>query len=126
LRRQLDSMQRPRHVGVVLDGNRRWAKEAGLEAAHGHQAGARKITELLGWCREARVEVVTLWLLSTNNLNRSSEELQALLEIIVSVVEELTAPSMPWRVQTVGALDLLPEETAERLAAATERTKGRS
>lgn len=126
LRRQLDSMQRPRHVGLVLDGNRRWAKEAGLEAAHGHEAGARKITELLGWCREARVDVVTLWLLSTDNLNRTNEELQALLEIIVSVVEELTAPSMPWRVQIVGALDMLPQETADRLAAATARTQDRT
>lgn len=125
LRRQLDSMQRPHHVGVVLDGNRRWAKEAGLDAAHGHQAGARKITELLGWCREEHVEVATLWLLSTDNLNRTSEELDALLEIIVSVVEELTAPTMPWRVKIVGTLDLLSQETADRLEAATKRTENR-
>ena len=61
----------PRHVGVILDGNRRWARMAGLsDISHGHQKGADHIFELLGWCRQAGVEVVTLWLLSTDNLSR--------------------------------------------------------
>jgi len=69
LRRQLEDTQRPRHVGVILDGNRRWAREAGLlDVNDGHRAGASRITELLGWCRDNDVEVVTLWLLSTDNL----------------------------------------------------------
>src|SRR6201989_2374285 len=61
----------PRHVGVMCDGNRRWARSAGLlDVSTGHQKGADKIFELLDWCREAGVEVVTLWLLSTDNLSR--------------------------------------------------------
>ena len=61
----------PRHVGVILDGNRRWARSAGLaDVSRGHQKGADHIFELLGWCRQAGVEVVTLWLLSTDNLAR--------------------------------------------------------
>src|SRR5262249_37901441 len=61
----------PRHVGVILDGNRRWARSAGLaDVSDGHQKGADHIFELLGWCRQAGVEVVTLWLLSTDNLAR--------------------------------------------------------
>ncbi|MGW1676509.1 isoprenyl transferase [Saccharopolyspora sp. NPDC002376] len=126
LRRKLDGVQHPRHVGVILDGNRRWAREAGLDAARGHQAGARKIAELLGWCEEAEVEVVTLWLLSTDNLNRTPDELNALMEIIAGVVDELTHPDTPWRVRIVGALDVLPTETAARLSAAALRTKGRT
>ncbi|MBK0866671.1 isoprenyl transferase [Saccharopolyspora sp. HNM0986] len=126
LRRQLTGARAPRHVGVILDGNRRWAREAGLDIAHGHRAGARKISELLGWCQEAKVEVVTLWLLSTDNLGRTSAELDALLEIISGVVDELTDPDSPWRVRIVGALDLLPTETAARLSAAALRTEGRS
>ncbi|MCX2732156.1 isoprenyl transferase [Saccharopolyspora sp. NFXS83] len=126
LRRKLRGARAPRHVGVILDGNRRWAKEAGLDIAHGHRAGARKISELLGWCQEAKVEVVTLWLLSTDNLNRSSAELDALLEIIAGVVDELTDASNPWRVRIVGALDMLPTETAARLSAAALRTEGRT
>lgn len=126
LRRQLDGARSPRHVGVILDGNRRWAKEAGLDVAHGHQAGARKISQVLGWCQEEGVEVVTLWLLSTDNLSRTSAEIDALMEIIAGVVDELTDPDAPWRVRIVGALDLLPTETAARLSAAALRTEGRS
>ncbi|HLZ38512.1 MAG TPA: undecaprenyl diphosphate synthase family protein, partial [Mycobacteriales bacterium] len=56
----------PRHVGVILDGNRRWARASGqADVSTGHRRGARKISELLAWCEEAGVEVVTLWLLST-------------------------------------------------------------
>jgi short-chain Z-isoprenyl diphosphate synthase len=120
--------RRPRHVGVILDGNRRWAKEAGFEdVADGHRAGARKIADLLAWCREADVEVVTLWLLATDNLKkRSSEELSALLLIIADVVDELAEPGNPWRLRIVGALDLLPADIAGRLTAAGQRTATRT
>jgi short-chain Z-isoprenyl diphosphate synthase len=114
----------PRHIGVILDGNRRWAREAGFtDVNDGHRAGARKITDLLGWCAETGVEVVTLWLLSTDNLNRPAGELEPLLEIIGDVVEELTAPEMACRLRIVGALDLLPEATSHRLAIASARTR---
>ena len=73
LAKQIRPEDVPRHVGVMLDGNRRWARENGFETVDGHQAGADKIKHLLGWCEEAGVEVVTLWLLSTDNLGRSRE-----------------------------------------------------
>src|SRR5215468_8147417 len=80
----------PRHVGVMCDGNRRWARSAGLVVSSGHRKGADKIFELLDWCREAGVEVVTLWLLSTDNLvARPDEELLPLLTIIEDTVSEL-------------------------------------
>ncbi|WP_185066740.1 isoprenyl transferase [Pseudonocardia eucalypti] len=126
LRRQLLTAQRPRHVGVILDGNRRWAREAGLlDVTDGHREGASRITDLLGWCREMDVEIVTLWLLSTDNLNRPDQELRPLLDIIGDVVDELSAPGRPWRVRVVGALDLLPEETTGRLTGAAGRTEQR-
>jgi short-chain Z-isoprenyl diphosphate synthase len=120
--------RRPRHVGVVLDGNRRWAREAGFEdVADGHRAGARRIAELLEWCREAEVEVVTLWLLATDNLKkRASDELDALLLIIADVVDELAEPGNPWRLRVVGTLDLLPADIAGRLTAAGQRTANRT
>ncbi|GAA3872564.1 isoprenyl transferase [Saccharothrix violaceirubra] len=127
LNRWLAGKQRPRHVGVVLDGNRRWAREAGFEdVAHGHRAGARKILELLAWCREAEVEVVTLWMLSTDNLDRPAAELLPLLDIIADIVDEIAEPGNPWRVRHVGALDMLPTETAARLSAAALRTADRT
>ena len=66
----------------MLDGNRRWARARGAETADGHQAGADKIEHLLDWCDEVGVEVVTLWLLSTDNLSRPRAELGPLLRII--------------------------------------------
>jgi short-chain Z-isoprenyl diphosphate synthase len=111
----------PRHVGVMCDGNRRWARSAGLtDVSSGHRAGADKIFELLDWCRDAGVEVVTLWLLSTDNLTRPAGELEQLLKIIESTVRELVAEG--WHVKPVGALDLLPAETAEVLKDAAEAT----
>jgi short-chain Z-isoprenyl diphosphate synthase len=112
----------PRHVGVMCDGNRRWARSAGmLDVSSGHRKGADKIFELLDWCREAGVEVVTLWLLSTDNLvARPEEELELLMEIIGDTVRQLVAQH--WRVKPVGALDLLPAEMSRVLKDAGEAT----
>ncbi len=111
----------PRHVGVMCDGNRRWARSAGLlDVSSGHRKGADKIFELLEWCRATNVEVVTLWLLSTDNLTRPAAELEPLLQIIEDTVRELVAQR--WRVKPVGALDLLPAETAQVLKDAGEAT----
>ena len=111
----------PRHVGVMCDGNRRWARSAGLaDVSSGHQAGADKIFEVLQWCRQAGVEVVTLWLLSTDNLARPATELEPLLRIIEDTVRELAAQR--WHVNPMGALDLLPADTARVLKDAAEAT----
>ena len=112
----------PRHIGVMLDGNRRWAKANGANTAQGHQAGADNISPFLGWCTDVGVEVVTLWLLSTDNLNRPANELEPLLSIIENVVGDL-AESRRWRLNPVGALDLLPAETARRLKEAADATR---
>ncbi|MEU1628680.1 isoprenyl transferase [Streptomyces sp. NPDC020096] len=119
----LDQRQVPKHIGVILDGNRRWAKAAGGTAEEGHRAGADKIAELLGWCEETGVEVVTLWLLSTDNLNRPAEELNPLLGIIEGAVTDL-ATTGRWRVHHVGQLDLLPARMQGVLKGAEQTTDG--
>jgi short-chain Z-isoprenyl diphosphate synthase len=126
LAHRLPRERRPKHVGVMLDGNRRWARSVGTDTATGHRAGAANISPLLEWCDELGVEVVTLWLLSTDNLNRSPEELAPLLETIEDVVADL-ADAGRWRINPVGALDLLPDATARVLkesAAATRDVDG--
>ncbi|HQR26108.1 MAG TPA: isoprenyl transferase [Nocardioides sp.] len=112
----------PKHVGVMLDGNRRWAKSVGAETAEGYQAGADHIHPLLGWCEEVGVEVVTLWLLSTDNLNRPPDQLAGLLNVIEGAVDSLVRTHR-YRLHPVGALDLLPASTAERLKAAEDATR---
>jgi short-chain Z-isoprenyl diphosphate synthase len=121
LTRQLGPESVPRHVGVMLDGNRRWARARGAGTSEGHQAGADNIANFLRWCEEVGVEVVTLWLLSTDNLSRAESELRPLLGIIERAVDTL-ADSGQWRLHPVGALSLLPAATRDRLEAAAART----
>lgn len=117
----------PRHIGVILDGNRRWARAAGSgDPATGHRRGADKIAELLHWCEETSVEVVTLWLLSTDNLGRPEAELAPLLGIIEATVCELADPAQPWRLHPVGSLDLLPDQTAQVLKQAADATDAKT
>jgi short-chain Z-isoprenyl diphosphate synthase len=106
---------------VILDGNRRWARQSGASEATGHQHGANKISEVLGWCESAGVEVVTLWMLSTDNLQREAAELESLLEIICDAIERL-ADDGRWRLQHVGDARLLSAGAASRIQAAVART----
>ena len=113
--RDLDFSKTPHHVGVILDGNRRWARANPNQGdSNGHKAGASKIIEFLGWCDDADVRVVTLWLLSTDNFKRSAAEIDELLQIIGDTVDELAATGR-WNIKAVGALDLLPEWLSQKL-----------
>ncbi|MFD4988577.1 isoprenyl transferase [Streptomyces sp. NPDC058374] len=118
---RLDHDQVPGHIGVILDGNRRWAKASGGTTAQGHRAGADKIAEFLGWCAETKVRVVTLWMLSTDNFDRPESELTPLLGIIEDSVRGLAADGR-WRVHHVGTLDMLPDRTRTVLKEAEEAT----
>jgi short-chain Z-isoprenyl diphosphate synthase len=123
LARALEGADIPRHVGVIMDGNRRWARAIGLEdVAHGHRRGADKIVDLLGWCDDAGVSVVTLFMLSTDNLNRPEPEVRALLQIIEDVAVDLARPGRRWQVRAMGAPEVLPSETVAVLKQAEEDT----
>jgi short-chain Z-isoprenyl diphosphate synthase len=126
LARALVGADIPRHVGVIMDGNRRWARSIGLEdVAHGHRRGASKIVDLLGWCDDAGVQVVTLFMLSTDNLRRPEPELSALLRIIEDVAVDLAGPGRRWKVNAMGAPEVLPPETVAVLKQAEEDTRDR-
>jgi short-chain Z-isoprenyl diphosphate synthase len=123
IRKQIDGSPTPKHVAMIVDGNRRWAKQLGLEtAAHGHRAGAAKIPEFLSWCDDLGIEVVTLYLLSADNLTgRGGEELEQLVTIIADLADRLSR-HRTWRVQHVGSNDGLPAELVDALAQAEQRT----
>lgn len=123
LRRRLDPANVPHHVAMMIDGNRRWARQLGLDsAADGHRAGAAKMREFLGWCDEIGVRVVSLYLLSSDNLRkRDSKEIADLIEIIAELAEALSQ-ERDWRVKHVGRADILPAELARVLADAEART----
>jgi short-chain Z-isoprenyl diphosphate synthase len=123
LQRSLLAQRMPRHIGVVVDGNRRWAKLAGAPTQEGHQAGADKILEFLGWCDELGIKVVTLYMLSTDNMNRSGEELEQLMGIIANTLDRL-GEARDMQVRPVGALETLPEYLAQKLEALAASTAG--
>ena len=101
---------------MTLDGNRRWAKQnPDPTDPYGHKRGAQKIADLLGWCEETQVEVVTLWMLSTDNFKRSAEEVETLIQVISEIVDDLAARER-WNIKAVGALDVLPQPLAEKLS----------
>ena len=126
--KRLDFAQTPHHIGVILDGNRRWSKENPSEfgdtsSARGHKVGASKIIHLLDWCEEAHVSVLTLWLLSNQNLHRPVEELEPLLAIIGDTVDALGNTGR-WEIRPVGSMELLPQELQDRLTAVAAKSKG--
>ncbi|MGM1028422.1 MAG: polyprenyl diphosphate synthase [Actinomycetota bacterium] len=123
LRHDLQSSAVPRHIAMIIDGNRRWAREQKLASAgHGHRAGAAKLREFVDWCAEIGVEVVTLYLLSRDNLTgRGGEELDELCEIIAELADDLSR--LPGRrIRHVGDVRGLPAPLCSALSAAVARS----
>ena len=128
LERQLDKANIPKHIAVMLDGNRRWAeKNSGSKAKSGHVAGAQKIFEFLSWCDELEVPVITLYLLSTENLKqRDSEELQDLFQILDQLAKEMVSRGR-WRIRIMGDKSALAGrflDSLEESEKASHNTKG--
>ncbi|HEU5222239.1 MAG TPA: isoprenyl transferase [Candidatus Lumbricidophila sp.] len=122
LQRTLDTTVAPHHVAMIIDGNRRWAKLLGEEAAVGHRAGAAKMLEFLDWCDDLGIGMVTLYLLSSDNLtSRNRDELEALFDIIGKLASDIST-HREWRVKHVGSNVGLPERLIAALGAAEGRT----
>lgn len=124
LNAELDRDGLPQHVAVLADGNRRWARMNAPDEplVAGYRAGAQKLEYFCGWCDEVGIKVLTLWVLSTDNLQRAEQdELAPLLAVIEQLVVDL-ADRGTWRIQTVGDLALLPDDMAQRLRDAEQRT----
>lgn len=119
----------PQHVGVILDGNRRFARKAGLSTVtDGHRRGADKVEELVGWCDDLQIPAVTLWALSTDNFRRGPDELKAIFNLIeekvVAFSEDTSGRPRRRRVRMVGRRELLPQSTQDAIARAEEATAG--
>ena len=113
LARSLPHDSLPRHIGVILDGHRRYARDEGYSSYQdSYRAGMAKLEELLGWCAELGVKAVTVWVLSTENLRRPAEELEPYFEVLKELFERLPALSrrLGFSLAVSGSLDLLPHE----------------
>jgi short-chain Z-isoprenyl diphosphate synthase len=129
LLRQVRAAPIPHHIGLILDGNRRFGKQNSLKRPEDiYLAGANKLDELLDWCIELEVPAITLWVLSTENRNRPPEEISGILGAIEiklkSLANDRQFHSRQIRVRAVGRLELLPPSTLEIVREAESATVG--
>jgi short-chain Z-isoprenyl diphosphate synthase len=115
-----ESWHKPQHIGIIMDGNRRFARQFGAsDVAYGHQIGADKLREMLDWCFERNIPVVTVWGFSLDNFARDTEEVNALFELFErKTLEMVTSPDLhdnQVRVRFIGRLDLLPDSLQEAI-----------
>jgi len=117
----------PRHVAIILDGNRRFARESGLDELQGHMFGADKLEEVLGWCRELGIKHITVYAFSTENFNRSSKEVETLMNLFVNRFKKVAADDRVHkykiRIRAIGNLSCLPEPVVAAIKEAEDATR---
>jgi short-chain Z-isoprenyl diphosphate synthase len=133
LERSLERAAMPRHIGLILDGNRRFARRNGMDVRHGHQFGVRKLKTFLAWCLEFGVKHVTLFVFSTENFKRAPAEVQYLLDLFVresaQLLDGLRLDTEKVRVKVIGQRHRLPPkvlEASEALELSTASHEGMS
>lgn len=118
----------PRHIVLFMDGNRRWAKERGLSPLEGHLEGGANVRRFAGWCRERGVEIVTAFGFSTENWNRSPEEVEGLMNLLESFLsnpEEIQAyMDQGIFIKIVGQRERLRPSLQKVIAEIEEKTAG--
>ncbi|GAJ02585.1 unnamed protein product, partial [marine sediment metagenome] len=124
---QVRDGKKPEHVAIILDGNRRWAFHKSLIPWIGYRHGANKIDELLDWCIELDVKIITLYAFSTENFCRPPKEVEEIMRLIEeklrSILENERIHENKIRVKAIGRLDLLPKSTQEVIQRVEEATK---
>jgi short-chain Z-isoprenyl diphosphate synthase len=128
LLRQVRLRPQPQHVGLILDGNRRYGRRHGINDPHElYRQGADKLDVVIAWCVELGIPALTLWVLSTENLNRAPGEVSGIVTAIerkmLSLAEDQQIHCHNIRVRAVGRMELLPQSTRSAIARAEEATK---
>lgn len=121
--------QLPKHVSIIMDGNRRFASNQGLAATIGHRFGKEKLEDVMDWVLDIGVPYLTVYALSTENvLNRDAEELELLYDLYVEglrdIADDERIHSHQVRVQAVGRMDLLPQRVLDAIEYAAQKTEG--
>lgn len=126
---QIKDGNKPEHIGIILDGNRRWANQHSLPPWMGHRFGSKKVDELLEWLLELGVKTITLYVFSTENFQRSKKEVEEIIQVIREKAIKMNGPESNSihkkgiRVKTIGRVDLLPRDVQNVLHEIEEATK---
>lgn len=127
LLKEIISRPVPKHVAIIMDGNRRYAKDFGLMVTEGHDKGRQKLEEVIEWCMEIGVKILTVYAFSTENVTREKQEIEDLMRMFVEnfrrLAEDERVHKHKIRVQVFGQRELLPRDLAEAIRYAEERTK---
>jgi len=125
--KQIKNGPKPHHIGVILDGNRRYAKKKGLDVKEGHFFGAEKVDELLIWCLRFGIKIITLYVFSTENFNRTSEEVEKIMELLVRKLHKINTDPMivdnRVKVKIIGRRDTLTDKILKLINDIEEKTK---
>jgi len=113
------------HVAIIPDGNRRWAKKHGKSIMEGHWAGIQKLKDVAGWCRDAGVKYLTLWILSTENASRTKSEVEGLFKLFERMLNEIEKGHEDSSIRFAGDFSIFPASLVERARKVEEKTKGR-
>ncbi len=129
LRAKSHAWKHPAHLGVIMDGNRRFARKQGFASAlAGHRLGAEKLHDVLRWCHEAEIPVVTVWCFSLENFQRSTQEVEDLLGLFEDKTREMADGEQVHehqiRVRFIGRLELLPDSLLREIRRVEEATCG--
>lgn len=119
---QIDLSRIPEHVAIIMDGNGRWAKQRGHERSFGHQAGAETVHLITEEAARLGVKFLTLYTFSTENWNRPSNEVAALMSLLIDSIEEETFMKNNISFRIIGDINRLPEDVRERLNTCVEHT----
>jgi len=116
----------PKHIGFIMDGNGRWAKQRGLPRLAGHRAGAENLRRVLRACGEWGIKYVTIYAFSTENWGRPKEEVEGLLNLLDQYIDKELPELVKEGVQVrhIGRMDGVPERLQEKIRQAVEATKG--
>jgi undecaprenyl diphosphate synthase len=111
-----DTIKSPACVGIIMDGNRRWAREQGLPTLEGHRRGYEKLKDVQAWCREQGIYHLAVYALSTENWKRSEEEVSYLMDLFRAMIEEFSQSSHEdSAVHFVGDLARFPSDIQESI-----------
>jgi len=128
LEKEITKGDMPNHIAIVLDGNRRWAKRNLVIEKQGHFKGADAVENLLDWCEEFDIKIITLYVLSAENLGRKNEELEYIYDLIKTRLEKLyNDPRIhknKMRVKAIGRIELLPDSIKDVISRLDDVTKG--
>lgn len=119
---QIDNTRIPQHVAIIMDGNGRWAKQRGQERCFGHQAGAQTVHTITEEAAKLGIKYLTLYTFSTENWNRPSDEISALMALLFDSIEEETFMKNNVSFRIIGDLPKLPVNVRERLEKCIEHT----